>query len=210
VSGTVNFTVSIPEELKTEMEKYPDVNWSNLIRKNIQNYLQNRRNTFPPLEFELKEVHLAYSNELMQPLMILDLKVAKSLDSQIIIDRISFNVKFVKEHFVQHGEDYLVVAARDKKALAGVFKEVLLDYLHIIKSVSDVKMSLSPSVDMLRRLNDNIHASFWVDISITAYAQGFEYPAIKNLTIKVPIDEWKNELTNALNSYDKDWIQGRQ
>ena len=203
----VNFTVSIPEDLKAEMDKFPDVNWSELTRKSIQNYLQNRKNMFPPLEFDLKEVHFAYSHDLMQPSMSVSLKVTKSSDSQLIIDRMLFTVKFVKEHFIPHGEDYKVVEARERRALVGVFKESLLNYDYIIKSVSDVQVHLSPRIDLLRHLNDNIKSTFWVDAFLMAYVQGFEQPAIKNLSIKIPIDEWKNDVMALLNNYDVDWNQ---
>ena len=57
------------------MDNFPDVNWSELTRKSIQNYIKNRQDPFPPLDFELSEVHLAYSNAVMQPLLNLSLKV---------------------------------------------------------------------------------------------------------------------------------------
>lgn len=205
----VNFTVSIPEDLKAEMDKFPDVNWSELTRKSIQNYLQNRRNTFPPLEFDLKEVHFTYVDNLMQPSMSVWLKVNNKLDSQLIIDRMLFTVKFVKEHFIPHGEDYRIVEAREKSALQGVFKESSLDYRSLCSSVSNMDIRLSPPVDVLRRLNDKMQATFWIDISLMAYIQGFENPAITNLSVKVPIDEWKNEVRVALNKYDADWNQVR-
>lgn len=206
----VNFTVSLPEELKAEMDKFPDINWSEQIRKNIQSFLLYKRNQFPPLEFELAELFFTYANDLMQPLMVICLKVTKKmLDSQLIIDRMLFTVKFVKEHFIPHGEDYRVVEAREKKALQGIFRENLLQYTYIIKSDSDVKIPLSPPVDLFRRLNVKMQATFWVDISLTAYVQGFEHPAIKNLSIKVPIDEWKSQANSVLSSYDSDWNQGQ-
>ena len=201
----VNFTVSIPEDLKAEMDKFPDVNWSELTRKSVQNYLQNRKNMFPPLEFDLKEVHFTYVDNLMQPSMSVFLKVDNKLDSQLIIDRMLFTVKFVKEHFIPHGEDYRIIEAREKNALQGVFKESSLDYRSLCSGVSNMDIRLSPPVEILRRLNDKMQATFWIDISLWTYIQGFENPAIKNLSVKVPIDEWKNEVRVALIMYDADW-----
>lgn len=203
----VNFTLSIPEDLKKEMDKYPDVNWSELTRKSILNYIQNRDKTFPPIEFQLKEVHFAYAEDLMQPLMTVILKVSKkSSETQLIIDRMLVTVKFLTEHFVPHGEECKVIMAKEKEALKGVFKENLLDYRYIIKDVyDDFQITLAPPSDLLRRLSDKIQATFWIDIAIGVFIQGFEYSTTQNLSIKVPIDEWKKQVTSILNNYDADW-----
>jgi hypothetical protein len=203
----VNFTVSMPEDLKAEMDKFPDVNWSELTRKNIQNYLQNRKNTFPPLEFALKEVHFTYLDNLMQPSMSVKLEVNNKLDSQLIIDRMLFTVKFVKEHFNPSGEDFKIAEAKEKSSLQGVFKDSSLDYRSLCSGISNINIRLSPPVEVLRRLSDKMQASFWTDISLMAYIQGFENPAIKNLSVKIPIDEWKNEVRESLNNYDSNWSQ---
>jgi hypothetical protein len=206
----VNFTVSLPEELKAEMDKFPDVNWSELTRKSIQNYLRNKSHVFSPLEFELTRVRFAFSHELLQPIMVVYLKVKKnSLDTQLIIDRMLFTVKFVKEHFVPHGEDDSVVRARENEALKGAFKEGVLDYTYIIKSEDDLKIPLPLPIAVLRRVNDKMQATFWVDITITAYVQGFEHSPSKSLSIKVPIDEWKTQVNSVLSNYDANWNRGQ-
>jgi hypothetical protein len=205
----VNFTVSLPEELKAEMDKFPDVNWSELTRKSIQNYLRNKSHIFSPLEFELTDVRFTYSHDLMQPLMVVYLKVTKnSLDSQLTIDRMLFTVKFVKEHFVPHGEDYRTVKAKENEALKGAFADSLLYHTHIIKSEDDLEIPLSLPIAVLRRVRDKIQATFWIDITMTAYVQGFEHSPSKNLSIKVPIDEWQTQLNSVLSNYDADWNQG--
>lgn len=202
----VNFTVSIPEELKAEMDKFPDVNWSELFRKSIQNYLRNKSHVFSPLGFELTDVRITYSHDLMQPLMLVYLKVTKnSLDSQLIIDRMLFTVKFVTEHFVPHGEDYRYVQARENKALKGVFTDSVLYQEHIIKSEYDLEIPLSVPIAVLRRVSEKMQATFCIDITITAYVQGFEHSPSKNLSKEIPIDKWKNQVETTLNSYDADW-----
>jgi len=204
----VNFTVSLPEELKAEMDKFPDVNWSELTRKSIQNYLRNKSHAFSPLEFKLTDVRFTFSHELLQPLMLVYLKVTKnSMDTQLIIDRMLFTVKFVKEHFVSHGEDYNAVKVREDAALKGVFKESVLDYTYIIKSEYDLAIPLPLPIAVLRRVKDKMQATFWVDITLTAYVQGFEHSPSKNLSIKVPIDEWKTQVDSVLSNYDANWNQ---
>lgn len=188
----VNFTVSIPEDLKTEMDKYSDVNWSEVTRKSIQAYLLNRKNSFPPLDFEIKEIHVRYDHDLMRPSMSLSFKATNKLDSELIIDRILFKVEFDKEY------------GRGK--LEGAFTGQFLEYQSIIgQGDSNIKITFNPEVDMLRRLSDKMDATFWVYATLTVYVQGFTSPQIKVPPLKVPIDEWKKEVKSALNSYDGDW-----
>jgi len=190
------------------MDKFPDVNWSELTRKSIQNYLRNKSHIFSPLEFELTDVRFTYSHDLMQPLMVVYLKVTKnSLDSQLIIDRMLFTVKFVKEHFVPHGEDYRTIKARENEALKAAFADSVLYHTYLIKSEDDLEIPLSLPITVLKRVSDKIQATFWVDITITAYVQGFEHSPSKNLSIKVSIDEWKNQINSVLSNYDADWNQ---
>ena len=37
----VNITLSIPEDLKKEMEKFPEINWSEVARSSIRQKLSN-------------------------------------------------------------------------------------------------------------------------------------------------------------------------
>ena len=189
----VNFTVTLPEDLKAEMDKFPDVNWSELTRKSIQNYLQNRKNWFPPVEFELKEVHLRYEDDLKKPSMFLFLKATNKLDSQLIIDRILFKVEFDKEY--------------GRAKLEGAFADQSLEYRPILSGESKITISFYPQADMLRRLSDKMEKTFWIYVTLTVYVQGYASPQTKVVETKVPIDEWKNEVTTALNSYDADWNQ---
>lgn len=187
----VNFTVVIPEDLKAEMDKFTDVNWSELTRKSIQMYIQNRKNWFPPLEFELKELHVGYEHDLKRPSMSLSLKATNKLDSELIIDRILFKVEFDKE--------------QGRGKLEGAFADQSFEYRRILSGESKIEIFFYPQVDMLQRLSDKMEATFWVYVTLTVYAQGFVSPQIKVVPIKVPIDEWKTEVKNALNSYDADW-----
>ncbi len=188
----VNFTVSISEDLKAEMDKFPDVNWSELTRKSIQVYLQSRKNPFPPLEFEMKEAHMVYDDDLRRPLMSVLLKGTSKLDSELVIDRILFKVEFNKEY------------GRGK--LEGAFTGQFLEYQSVRgQGESNIKITFYPEVDMLRCLNEKLDATFWVYVTLTVFVQGFVCPQIKVVPIKVPIDEWKSQVESSLNKYDADW-----
>jgi hypothetical protein len=194
--STVNFTVSISEKLKTEMDEFPDVNWSELTRKAIQAYLENRKNAYPPIDFRIQEVHITYDNEIKKPLMSFSLKALNKSDSELIIDRTLFNIELYKEY------------GRGK--IQGAFVGQSLDYQRVLSGEheSEIKLVFYPDVGMLKRLNNLLQSTFWIYITLTVYVKGFDLPQIKVPSIKVPIDEWKNEVTRTLNSYDDDWNQG--
>ena len=76
-----------------------------------------------------------------------------------------------------------------------------------ISGESKIVIGFHPQVDMLRRLNEKLKATFWVYVTLTVFVQGFVWPQTKVVLTKVPIDEWKNEVRAALNHYDLDWNQ---
>jgi hypothetical protein len=189
----VNFTVSISEELKNEMDKFPNVNWSELTRKAIQSYLQIKKNPQPSIDFIIHSTKIVYDNKVNRPMMSFSLRALNKLDSDFIIDRILFMVEFDKEY------------GRGKTQ--GAFVSQSLDYQKVSAGEKESKISLSfyPDIDMLRKLNNLLQSTFWIYVILTVYVKGFESPQIKVPTIKVPIDEWKNEVTRALDSYDNYW-----
>jgi len=192
----VNFTVTIPEDLKAEMDKLPDVNWSDLTRKSIQIYLKGKKNPFPPLEFEIKEMHIDYDDDLKTPLMSLSLNAMNKFDSELVIDRILFKVEFDKEY--------------GRSKLEGAFTGQFLEYLSVRgQGESNIKITFYPEVDMLRLLSEKLESTFWVYVSLSVFVQGFVCPQIKVVPTKVPIDEWKNEVRASLNKYDEDWNKAR-
>ena len=40
---TKNITISIPDDLKAEMDKYSEVNWSQVVLKAIKDYIAKRQ-----------------------------------------------------------------------------------------------------------------------------------------------------------------------
>lgn len=188
----VNFTVSLPEDLKAEMEKYPDVNWSEFTRKSIQSYLVSRKNPFPSLEFEMTGLNVSYDSDLMKPVMSLLLSANNNSDIEIVLDRMLFKVEFDKEH--------------GRAKLMGAFNGQFLEYQSVRgQEIINFKISFYPKIDMLKRLSEKLESTFWVYATLTVFAQGFGAPLTKVVNTKVPIDEWKKQVTSTLNNYDADW-----
>lgn len=185
----VNVTVSVSDDLKAEMDKYPNVNWSEVTRKAFQTYIQNLKKSYPPLEVEIKGVRIGYDKALMKPLMILHLNITNKLGSKIVIDRMLFRVEFCKEY--------------SRAQLQGAFQLESLKF-HPISEETTVRVILYPDVNMLRRLRDKMNKTFWLYIVTEIYVQGFDSPEIKVPYIKIPIDEWKEQVEEALDSPNED------
>jgi hypothetical protein len=191
----VNFTVTLPEDLKAEMEKYPEVNWSEVTRKSIQIYVQNRKNPVPQLEFEMKEVHVQYSQSLRRPFVSIRLKATNKLASDVVVDRILYEVDFYRRE--GRGDE------------RGGFIGQSLEYRSLRPGESETSIIFYPEVDLLRDLTDMMESTFWLSVTLTVFVQGFTNSYIKVVLIKVPIDEWKNEVKSALNLYETHWASKR-
>jgi hypothetical protein len=190
----VNFTVTVTEELKAEMDRYPEVNWSEVIRKSIQTYTQTRQNPTPQLEFELKEAHVHWDWLLGQPRIGLHIRVTNKLTVDVLLDRITFTIGF------------LVSQTRDAK---GGFAGQYLQFRQIPADKStDLEFTVYPDADTLRRLTSLLESTFLLQLDLTACVKDYPNPLFKQVLGKVPIDEWRNEVNTALEYFDQHW--GRQ
>jgi hypothetical protein len=191
----VNFTVTISEELKAEMDRYPEVNWSEVFRKNIQSYMQVRQNPTPQLDFEMKEAHVSWNWLLAQPRISVFLRIVNRLAADVLLDRILFSVA--------------VLTSTTREARGG-FEGQYLQYRQLSSSKStDVELSLYPDAELLERLTNKLEATFVLQLDLTACVEGYPNPCVKQIIGKVPIDEWKNEVGTALDSFDRHWGRSR-
>jgi len=187
----VNFTVTIPEDLKGEMDRYQEVNWSEVFRKSVQSYIQARKNPKPSLDFECRDVFLNSNWALSKPDVLFQLLVKNMMDVDVILDRILMDTRF-----------YDSTEASD---CVGGFECKYLEP-HQIPANSSLQISVRchPDEEFVRMFSDYIENTFVVDMSITAYVQGFVNPSIKpNLQVKVPFDEWKKQAKFALELIDR-------
>lgn len=193
----VNFTVTIPEELKAEMDQYPEVNWSEMIRKSIQTYLQARQNPVPQLEFEMREAHVNWNPFLARPNVNLLFRATNKLAADLVIDRIVYNIVFLK-------------SIHEREARGG-FEGQFLQYRKLQPhKPSDIQLAFYPDVDLLQRLTEKMESTFGLQADLTVFVQGFTNPYVTQVFTKVPIDEWKNEAKSALNNYERSWNLRKQ
>jgi hypothetical protein len=187
----VNFTVSISEELKTEMDKYPEVNWSEVIRKSIQTYLQTRQNPVPQLEFGISEAHVAWNWFLARPSVSVNLKATNKLTTDLVLDRILYTIGFL--------------TSQNREARGG-FEGQFLQYCQLKPNEpADIQLTFYPNTELLRRLTDKMESTFVLQADLIVLVQGFTNPYRAQVFSKVPIDEWKNEAKSALDEYERHW-----
>jgi hypothetical protein len=185
----VNVTVSVSDELKAEMDKYSDVNWSEVTRKCIQAYLQNRKND-PLGDFKLINVRVN-TGLLSKPQMGFTIESTNKTDSELIIDRIFFEV-------------YI-------EGVGWCFEGQHLKYERVLPNYpTRIPIDFYPEVDVLRRINSRLEATFTVELGLDVYVQGFASPVHlgnqKNRPkYRFPIDEWKNQVKATLDRFDADW-----
>jgi hypothetical protein len=188
----VNFTVTMSEELKAEMDRYPEVNWSEVFRKSIQTYLQIRQNPVPQLEFEMREAHVSWNPFLARPFVYVNLKATNRMMADLVIDRILYDIVFLKSFH--------------ERTARGGFEGQFLEYRKLQPDKpADIQVAFYPDVDLLRRLTDMMESTFGLQADLTVFVQGFTNPYHIQVFIKVPIDEWKNEVKSALDNNKWHW-----
>jgi hypothetical protein len=194
----VNFTVSIPEEIKNEMEKFQEVNWSNIVRKSIQTYLQARQNPVPLIDFDARDVHVCFQG--WRPYVYAIVNATNKLPNDVIIDRILFRMEVIKQHNTFGSNESTSFES------AG-FEGYFLEY-RLLKpgEPSPIQLLVHPSVEFLRRVTESLSSTFILDITLKVFVQGFTNPInTSKIMTKVPIDEWKREVEGVLSSYCRNW-----
>ena len=191
VTCVVNFTVTMPEELKAEMDKYPEVNWSEVIRKSVQSYLLSRQYPIPQLEVEVFEYIVQWNQFIARPLILFNLKIIDKMSTDVTIDRIIYTLSFT------------TITDNDRK---GGFEGTFSHYRQI-KPNTTLQMGIHfyPEIDTLKKLTEKMIATFAIEATLYIYVQGFANPFVKTISTKVPIDEWQNMVSSALTHYESHW-----
>ena len=87
-----NVTISVSDELKADMDRIAEVNWSEVCRNAISRYITERKNPSPNIELDLRSSRLtADTFETGYPTLSIDLRIYNKMDSAITVDRILSN-----------------------------------------------------------------------------------------------------------------------
>jgi len=180
-----NVTISVPEELKTEMDKFPEVSWSEICRNAISRYIQARKNPTPQIQLRGKEIRPYSYHESGYPGLFIDLLIQNNMGFEIVVDRILYNVRFdVKGNFRNVGSD------------VDLYKRVVS-----ANSMGGSQFFLKMTKDKIVSLDQCIEKTFQCRIECFVFVEGFNAPYRQDLfELKIPIDEWKEFVKRSTES----------
>ena len=179
-----NITISVSEELRAEMDKLSEVNWSDICRKAISQYIAQRKNPNPRIELELRDARLTHKSfETGYPTLSLTIKVFNRTDSEIIVDRI-----LCKARFRNYDTHYAIGIANDLNR-RGIG--------HNMTGHSSIHLVLSK--EKIQQLKDVFDSTFYCDVSCIVYVDGFKNPHHQEIKTRIPIDDWRNVVEKVLN-----------
>jgi hypothetical protein len=180
-----NVTISVPDELKAEMDKLSEVNWSEISRKAISEYIAQRKNPHPTISLDLREARLEMYYPYGQPSIMLTLNIHNKMAIKLTIDRILFNVRFRTN---QESREFRVGLGFDlnRRALEP-------------NSISNTVLSLPLFKWKLEELEGNFSSTFPCIVECTVIADGFNNPYHQEVRTEIPIDRWLDFQKKVLN-----------
>ena len=178
-----NLTISVPEELKTEMDELSEVNWSEICRKAISKYIAERKNPTPSIELDLRNASLvSQGSETGYPTLIFNLRIHNKMNSDITVDRILFNIRFTTQ-----GHVHAVGSAVD------------LHRRHVAaNSVGGAQLHMALSRVKIDELKSAFKSTFDCLISCIIYVDGFRDEYRQEAKTRIPIDDWDEFVARVL------------
>ena len=177
-----NITISVSDQLKSEIDMLPEVNWSDVCRKAISRYIAERRNPTPNIELSLGEARLErYTHPTGYPTLAIMLRILNKMDSEISIDRVLAEVRFLD----QAGRQPTVGVGYD------LHRRVLGP-----AAVGGSQVFIPLLREKVEELQDLFDSTFRCDVRCTVFAEGFGNPYNQEVSTRIPIDDWR-ELVKA-------------
>lgn len=167
----VNFTITIPEDLKAEMDKLTDVNWSDVCRQAIRMYLTTRFQSNPPVLVSIESVSLETGYPDRLQVMI---ALTNEIDSKIQLERIEFRIKLFGGQQWDLGAGICYTAKEippKRRVTVPLRSEVRLEWLAVF--------------------NQATNQMFQCSVDIDVYAHGFSQPTRFSGLPVIPIDVWR-------------------
>ena len=170
-----NVTISVPDSLKTEMDEFTEVSWSQICRDAISRYIVVRKNPTPKIELDLQRIDLR-AKDFVQGYssLIITLRIHNKMDFEIIVDRIIFHVDFWNSSRVYTMGNSFDIHKIILNPTSTVTKST---YLNIYK-------------EKIYELKNIFNATFPCSIRCVVFVEGFKQPYNTELHTRIPIDEW--------------------
>ena len=179
-----NVTISVPDGLKAEMDTLSEVNWSEICRKAIARYIAERKNPTPKIELDLREATLdPYHYKTGYPTLTIPIRIHNKTQSEIMVDRILFDVRFVRSD----GHQYVLGSSYDlyKRIIGG-------------NSVGEALAHTTLPKEKIASLEGELASTFYCYISCAVFVEGFRNPYNQEVKTRIPIDDWKELVERVL------------
>lgn len=178
-----NVTISVPEDLKSEMDKLTEVNWSEVSRNAISAYINQRKNPTPTLDLVVRDIRLdPYAYNTGNPSLQVDLWMTNKMNTEIVVDRVLSTARFIM------AERYFPI---------GKANDFVIRYLSAAASgVSQLHYEFSN--ELISKLQFKTKSTFECKINCTVFVRDFKNGYSQEVTTKIPIDHWSEFAQKAL------------
>jgi len=182
-----NLTISVPDELKSEMDSMTEVNWSDVGRKAIIGYIQSRRSPTPLVDLQIEDATWIYAD--WQPALQLSLRMRNLMESEIKVNQTVFHLQ-------------IQVPGR------------IFNIAPITHSQSAVlqpgapwpfQVLLRAQPEAILEMNQQIKSTFFCNIVAMVHGEGFQRPASIRLLTKTGKDEWETFVTQVIYALKTQW-----
>jgi len=171
-----NVTISVPEALKSEMDGLSEVSWSRICREAISQYIAQRKNPTPNIELDLENARLQHKfHQSGYPVLSISLRIHNKMEFEILIDRIQLNVVFWKEN---------------RGFNVGLRYELYKNLIPPTSTISRQTFIQLPK-EKIEELQQEFDSTFNCSIRCLVFVDGFKQPYNRELTTRIPIDEWQ-------------------
>lgn len=178
-----NVTISVPDDLKAEMDKLLEVNWSEVSRKAISKYIDERKNPTPRVEFDIRETRIDhYPWQSSSHMLRVSLRIHNRMESEIVVDRVLFNVRF------SEGSNHYGIGSG-----SGLHKMIIGP-----NSSGEMQLLLEMTRERIEAIADVFKSTFHCELECTLFAEGFRSPYSQQVYARIPIDEWKQAVDKVL------------
>ena len=182
-----NVTISVPEKLKAEMDKFPEVSWSEICRKAISQYISERKNPTPALELDIRSVRLEMYHASGYPTLLATLRIHNKMNSTVVLDRIVFDVRFFSPQ-------------TDNMFRAGSGFDLNRRIIDS-NSIGEAQLFLPMFKEKIVELENAFTSTFPCIINCVVIANGFKNPYNQEVRTEIPIDKWKKFTGKSLKTH---------
>jgi len=173
----VNLTITVPEELKAQMDAQAEVNWSEVCRTAISVYINNRKNMVPRLSLRVDRTDFVYFPATVYPQVRLQLSIKNEMSREIVLDRVLYTTTF----------------SIAKSGLQIAYLEGAYLNKHVLAPDATVGFSCYHNFEhiIMERLIHLVHGSMGMQTAFTVFVEGMKQPLAFGASGIIAVDEWE-------------------